>query len=127
MARPARHRVHAAGVVGRHRRPRPRVRPIGRPVLRRRADRRVAHRHLRRDRDAGVATGAATTAGELVDVSMLEALALCLTYYPVTYYDMVGRPIRKRAVVDTPGVEATSDGLVGARRAAPASSGSTSA
>ena len=28
--------------------------------------------------------------GELVDVSMLETLALCLTYYPVTYADMVG-------------------------------------
>ena len=36
--------------------------------------------------------------GELVDVSMLETLALCLTYYPVTYVDMVGRPFRERAV-----------------------------
>ena len=32
--------------------------------------------------------------GELVDVSMLETLILCLTYYPVTFYDMLGRPWR---------------------------------
>jgi len=25
---------------------------------------------------------------------MLETLVLCLTYYPVTYFDMVGRPFR---------------------------------
>jgi crotonobetainyl-CoA:carnitine CoA-transferase CaiB-like acyl-CoA transferase len=51
--------------------------------------------------------------GELVDLSMLETLVLCLTYYPVTYADMVGRPFRKGRSVVTPGVEATSDGLVG--------------
>ncbi len=51
--------------------------------------------------------------GELVDVSMLETIALCLTYYPVTYLDMVGRPFRKGRAVMTPGVESTSDGLVG--------------
>jgi crotonobetainyl-CoA:carnitine CoA-transferase CaiB-like acyl-CoA transferase len=51
--------------------------------------------------------------GELVDLSMLETLALCLTYYPVTYADMVGRPFRSGRSVVTPGVEATSDGLVG--------------
>src|SRR3546814_15463643 len=51
--------------------------------------------------------------GELVDVSMLETLALCLTYYPVTYADMVGRPFRSGRAIVTPGVEATSDGLVG--------------
>ncbi len=51
--------------------------------------------------------------GELVDVSMLEALVLCLTYYQVTYSDMVGRPFRKGRSIVTPGVEATSDGLVG--------------
>ncbi|HZQ88024.1 MAG TPA: CoA transferase [Acidimicrobiales bacterium] len=51
--------------------------------------------------------------GELVDVSMLEVLALCLTYYPVTYVDMVGRPFRKGRSVVTPGVETTSDGVVG--------------
>jgi crotonobetainyl-CoA:carnitine CoA-transferase CaiB-like acyl-CoA transferase len=52
-------------------------------------------------------------AGELVDLSMLETLVLCLTYYPVTYADMVGRPFRSGRSIVTPGVEATSNGLVG--------------
>jgi crotonobetainyl-CoA:carnitine CoA-transferase CaiB-like acyl-CoA transferase len=51
--------------------------------------------------------------GELVDVSMLETMSLCLTYYPVTYADMAGRPFRTGRSVLTPGVESTSDGLVG--------------
>src|SRR3546814_11492565 len=51
--------------------------------------------------------------GGLVDVSMLETLALCLTYYPVTYADMVRRPFRSGRAIVTPGVEATSDALVG--------------
>ena len=51
--------------------------------------------------------------GELVDVSMLEALAMCLTYYPVTFHDQLGRPMRRRRVVPTPGVAAARDGLVG--------------
>jgi crotonobetainyl-CoA:carnitine CoA-transferase CaiB-like acyl-CoA transferase len=51
--------------------------------------------------------------GELVDLSMLETLVLSLTYYPVTYADMVGRPFRTGRSIVTPGVEATSDGLVG--------------
>jgi crotonobetainyl-CoA:carnitine CoA-transferase CaiB-like acyl-CoA transferase len=51
--------------------------------------------------------------GELVDLSLLETLALCLTYYPVTYADMVGRPFRQGRSIVTPGVEATSDGIVG--------------
>ncbi len=51
--------------------------------------------------------------GELVDVSMLETLALGLTYEPVTYADMVGRPFRSGRSIVTPGVETTSDGLVG--------------
>ena len=51
--------------------------------------------------------------GELVDVSMLEAAATCLTYYPVTFHDQLGHPMRKRRYVPTPGVEAASDGLVG--------------
>ncbi len=51
--------------------------------------------------------------GELVDVSMLEALAMCLTYYPVTFHDQLGRPMRKRRFVATPGVGAARDGLVG--------------
>jgi crotonobetainyl-CoA:carnitine CoA-transferase CaiB-like acyl-CoA transferase len=51
--------------------------------------------------------------GELVDVSMLEALAMCLTYYPVTFNDQLGRPMRRKRFVATPGVGAASDGLVG--------------
>lgn len=51
--------------------------------------------------------------GELVDVSMLEVLALCMTYYPVTFTDQMGRPMRKKRFVPTPGVAAASDGLVG--------------
>jgi len=51
--------------------------------------------------------------GELVDLSMLETMTLCLTYYPVTYADMVGRPFRSGRASVTPGVEATSDGIVG--------------
>jgi crotonobetainyl-CoA:carnitine CoA-transferase CaiB-like acyl-CoA transferase len=51
--------------------------------------------------------------GEIVDVSMLEALATCLTYYPVTFNDQMGRPMRKKRFVPTPGVGAASDGLVG--------------
>jgi crotonobetainyl-CoA:carnitine CoA-transferase CaiB-like acyl-CoA transferase len=51
--------------------------------------------------------------GELVDVSMLEALAMCLTYYPVTFNDQLGRPMRKRRFIPTPGVGAARDGLVG--------------
>ncbi len=51
--------------------------------------------------------------GELVDVSMLETLAMCLTYYPVTFNDQLGRPMRRRRYVPTPGVGAARDGLVG--------------
>jgi crotonobetainyl-CoA:carnitine CoA-transferase CaiB-like acyl-CoA transferase len=51
--------------------------------------------------------------GELVDVSMLETLAMCLTYEPVTYVDLVGRPFRTGRAIVTPGVETTRDGVVG--------------
>ena len=51
--------------------------------------------------------------GELVDVSMLEALVLSLTYHPVTFNDQMGGPMRRRRFVPTPGVAAASDGLVG--------------
>ncbi len=51
--------------------------------------------------------------GELVDVSMLEAQAMCLTYYPVTFNDQLGRPMRRKRFVATPGVGAARDGLVG--------------
>ncbi|GAB4964523.1 hypothetical protein MAHJHV51_55080 [Mycobacterium avium subsp. hominissuis] len=32
--------------------------------------------------------------GELLDLSMLETQILCLTYYPVTYFEVLGRPWR---------------------------------
>lgn len=51
--------------------------------------------------------------GELIDVSMLEALAMTLTYYPVTFNDQLGRPMRRKRFVPTPGVAAARDGLVG--------------
>ena len=51
--------------------------------------------------------------GELVDLSLLEVASLCLTYYPVTFNDQLGRPMRRRRFVPTPGVGAARDGLVG--------------
>ena len=54
-----------------------------------------------------------TDGAELVDVSMLEVASMCLTYYPVTYHDAFGRPMRKRRAMTVPGVSAASDGLVG--------------
>jgi crotonobetainyl-CoA:carnitine CoA-transferase CaiB-like acyl-CoA transferase len=54
-----------------------------------------------------------SSAGELIDVSMLESLAMCLTYYPVTFNDQLGHPMRRRRFIPTPGVGAASDGLVG--------------
>ena len=38
---------------------------------------------------------------------------MCLTYYPVTFNDQLGRPMRRKRFVATPGVGAASDGLVG--------------
>src|SRR5690606_39005553 len=53
------------------------------------------------------------TEGELVDVSMLEVLAACLTYHPVTFADQLGRPFRPSRFVPVPGVAAAEDGIVG--------------
>lgn len=61
----------------------------------------------------GAMVSLARGGAELVDVSGLEAMALCLTYYPVTYFDMVGRPFRTGRAPVTPGVESARDGLVG--------------
>ena len=38
---------------------------------------------------------------------------MCLTYYPVTFNDQLGRPMRRRRFIPTPGVGAANDGLVG--------------
>ncbi|WP_319447842.1 MULTISPECIES: CoA transferase [unclassified Mycobacterium] len=50
--------------------------------------------------------------GELIDLSMLEAQILCLTYYPVTYFEMLGRPWRTERKPTVPGVAQAADGLV---------------
>lgn len=50
--------------------------------------------------------------GELVDVSVLEVVAMCLTYYPVTYADATGRPFRAGRSVITPGVGQAKDGMI---------------
>lgn len=50
--------------------------------------------------------------GELIDLSMLEAQILCLTYYPVTYFEMLDRPWRTERKPTVPGVAEAADGLV---------------
>lgn len=51
-------------------------------------------------------------AGQLLDLSMLETQILGLTYYPVTYFEMRGRPWRDARRVTVPGVARAKDGLV---------------
>ena len=101
--RQARHRVHAAGVVGRRSSASPAARPTGRRCT---SAARSASGSPASSPPSGRwrRAGAAAPTGELVDVSMLEALAMCLTYYPVTFNDQLGRPMRKRRFVPTPGV-----------------------
>lgn len=50
--------------------------------------------------------------GELIDLSMLEAQVLGLTYYPVTFFEMLGRPWRTERKPTVPGVAQAADGLV---------------
>lgn len=50
--------------------------------------------------------------GELIDLSALEAQILCLTYYPVTYFETLGRPWRTERRPTVPGVADAADGLV---------------
>lgn len=50
--------------------------------------------------------------GELIDLSMLETQVLGLTYYPVTYFEMLGRPWRTERRPTVPGVAQAADGLV---------------
>ncbi|ORA19221.1 CaiB/BaiF CoA transferase family protein [Mycobacterium arosiense] len=71
---------------------------------------------------AGVYASAATLAsrwrridggaGELLDLSMLETQVLCLTYYPVSYFEVLGRPWRDMRRPTIPGVAQAQDGLV---------------
>lgn len=51
-------------------------------------------------------------AGELLDLSMLETQISSLTYYPVTYFEMLGRPWRHARRLTVPGVAQAKDGLV---------------
>jgi crotonobetainyl-CoA:carnitine CoA-transferase CaiB-like acyl-CoA transferase len=57
-----------------------------------------------RQRDCGT--------GELVDLSMLETQILGLTYYPVSYFQMLGRPWRDSRRATVPGIAEAKDGLV---------------
>ncbi len=50
--------------------------------------------------------------GQLLDLSMLETQILGLTYYPVTYFEMLGRPWRDARRTTVPGVARAKDGLV---------------
>ena len=53
-----------------------------------------------------------TGSGELLDLSMLEAHILGLTYYPVTFFEMLGRPWRDARKLTIPGIARAKDGLV---------------
>ena len=53
-----------------------------------------------------------TGTGQLIDLSMLEVAVLCLTYYPVTFFETLGRPWRTDRSLFQPGVAAAKDGLV---------------
>ena len=55
----------------------------------------------------------ATGAGELLDVSQLEAAHLEHSMYPVTYASMAGTPFHQLRGVPVPGIEPTADGQVG--------------
>ena len=126
LERQGRHRVHAASVVGSGRRAWPADRPDRAPVF---VGGQIG------EWVAGVFGAIGTLAavrrgelgGELVDVSMLEALAMCLTYYPVTFHDQLGRPMRRNAAScrhRASGLPATGWSGSGA---GPGNSGSTSA
>ncbi len=52
--------------------------------------------------------------GQLVDISILEALCQWLFgYSPITCFDVAGTPLKVKRSVHVPGVEETSDGYVG--------------
>jgi len=53
-----------------------------------------------------------TGTGQLIDLSMLEVAVLCLSYYPVTFFETLGRPWRANRSLFQPGVAAAKDGLV---------------
>lgn len=51
--------------------------------------------------------------GELLDVSMLEALLLTQDLHPVAYFSVAGRPWRDGKSPNIPGIEPTADGYIG--------------
>jgi crotonobetainyl-CoA:carnitine CoA-transferase CaiB-like acyl-CoA transferase len=53
-----------------------------------------------------------TGGGRLIDLSMLEVHILCLTYYPVTFHELLDRPFRSVRSLFVPGVATAKDGLV---------------
>ncbi len=61
---------------------------------------------------AYAAAGTMATHSGLVDVSMLEAQVLGLTYYSVSFIDALDRPFRDRRRLSIPGVATAADGLV---------------
>ncbi|HKV19378.1 MAG TPA: CoA transferase, partial [Mycobacterium sp.] len=61
---------------------------------------------------AYAAAGTMAVRSGLVDVSMLEAQILSLTYYSVSFHDALGRPFRDRRRLTIPGVATAADGLV---------------
>lgn len=67
---------------------------------------------------AGAYASAATLASrlrggaEVIDLSMLETSVLGLTYYPVSYFEMLGRPWRDARRLTVPGIARAKDGLV---------------
>lgn len=69
---------------------------------------------------AGAYAGALTLAswlarrdgGDLLDLSMLETQIMGLTYYPVTYFEMLGKPWRDTRRLTVPGIATAKDGLV---------------
>lgn len=62
----------------------------------------LASRRLQHTRRPGV-----------LDLSKLEVAALTMTYYPVTFVDVLGQPQRKQRALMAPGVSTAKDGLIG--------------
>jgi crotonobetainyl-CoA:carnitine CoA-transferase CaiB-like acyl-CoA transferase len=61
---------------------------------------------------AYAAAGTMAVQSGVVDVSMLEVETLCLTYYSVSFIDILGRPFRDLRRLTIPGVATAADGLV---------------
>lgn len=61
---------------------------------------------------AAILAGRRRGVGELIDLAMLETQILGLTYYPVTYHQMLDRPWRDARRLTVPGIARAKDGLV---------------